>query len=152
MGTHLQNQSPLVSKLPRDIRALIYHELWRSYGLRQHIQEHWISRDAASGSHLCHWPCTTPFTVRDPVQDDLEAKARDTNLTLGQGFKDRPSCRAMQSPWLNHWPCGERAMDRYGARPLRCITTAATVCWKDGTSAGVGRAPYLPMLLSCKIM
>ncbi|KAK4207237.1 hypothetical protein QBC37DRAFT_406391 [Rhypophila decipiens] len=53
-----QSQSRLVTRLPREIRDLIYLALWKSpdHGLRQHIFWYSSSFNGHKG-RLCRWPC-----------------------------------------------------------------------------------------------
>lgn len=120
------------ARLPREIRNAIYLELWRSCGLRQHIVYHGRPKDR----HFCRWSCTTEYEVYDRRQDEAEELRRRLGVSLGQKIQDRrnPEIKThvlrLQSPWMNHWACGERAAQTYGPDPVRNFATHGLVCWK----------------------
>ncbi|TDZ17560.1 hypothetical protein Cob_v009471 [Colletotrichum orbiculare MAFF 240422] len=152
-----QTQSPFIIRLPREVRDAIYLQLWRSVGLRQHIIHHGIAGD----KHFCRWSCTTDFEVEDKLQQDLENLRIELGISLGEDiFRDRednepPYARRLQSPWMNHWPCGERAFDAHGINAINGMITATGVCWKKDDRKkfqGSWLSPYMPMLLSCKLV
>lgn len=63
-------------------------------------------------------------------------------------------CSRLQSPWMNHWPCGERALKKHGYMAVDGYTTSTLTCWKSEgriKQCEVGSA-YIPMLLSCRSM
>lgn len=151
-----QLQSAFITGLPREIRDLIYLELWRSCGLRQHIFWHNNIADRCK-SHFCRWPCTTEYQVEDELQQDIEAIRHQRGVDFGQILKDTTCCRRLQSIWLSHWPCSEQAEKIHGVHaisPLRPLGTAS-FCWKEDRVEGQdtrSKDPYMPMLLSCKAM
>lgn len=160
MSANPQTESPFVSRLPREVRDAIYLELWRSCGLRQHI----LRLGNMSNKQLCHWQCTMEFDVHDELQRDIEELRVQLGIPLGQDIRkchDERSIlygRRLQSPWMNHWPCGDRAQKEYGLDPVRGFHTSSFYCWlnnrkkneKDGDESR--KSPYIPMLLSCKLM
>ncbi|KND92011.1 hypothetical protein TOPH_03312 [Tolypocladium ophioglossoides CBS 100239] len=152
MSPDPQLQSPFVATLPREIRDLVYLELWRSHGLRQHIFRH---GGISNPQHICHWPCITAFQVEDKLQEKIEELRCQLGVTVGHGIENTPHCRHLQSPWLNHWMCGQQAETIYGIEAVHAMTTSATSCWRANKrlhNAPPLRAPYIPMLLSCKII
>ncbi|OBT80394.1 hypothetical protein VF21_00891 [Pseudogymnoascus sp. 05NY08] len=168
MSTNPQTQSAFLTLLPPEIRDAIYLSLWRSHGLRQHIIWHGNDED---GRHFCHWPCTTDFSVDDSLQRDIEELRIRLGVYLGHnmgGFASRRDpevsvlTRRLQSPWINHWACGERAAEVYGIDANWGFKTAGMDCWKTHTWRNhswdrykehvPSWSPYLPMLLSCKLL
>ncbi|EGY22673.1 uncharacterized protein VDAG_04111 [Verticillium dahliae VdLs.17] len=126
MDANPQTQSAFITTLPREVRDAIYLELWRSSGLRQHILFHSYESDC-NARHFCRWACTTDFCVESPLQQDIEQLRRDLDVPLGEDIEKNRDPRStlygrrMQSPWLNHWACGERAEKAHGAR-RRCTS------------------------------
>lgn len=168
MSTNTQTDSAFINRLPREIREAIYVELWRSHGLRQHILYHsdpqanpWeLVAPDVKNYHFCHWPCATEFEVRDRLQEALEELRSQIGVPLGQDiithrFEVKTSyVKRLQSPWMNHWPCGELAHHKYGIKALEGFATGDQ-CWKKTDKADGGTcwsSPYIPMLLSCKLM
>lgn len=163
MSINPQPQSAFLTLLPPEIRDAIYLSLWRSHGLRQHIIWH---GDNESGRHFCSWPCTTDFSVDDSLQRDVEELRIRQGVRLGHsmgGFASRRDpevsvlTRHLQSPWMNHWACGERAAEVHGSDANWGFKTAGMDCWKTHSSYGFKEpvpswSPYLPMLLSCKLL
>ncbi|KAK2024425.1 hypothetical protein LX32DRAFT_569896 [Colletotrichum zoysiae] len=157
MPSDPQTQSTFISRLPREVRDTVYLELWRSCGLRQHILWH----GAATDQHFCRWSCNTEYRVEDELQRDIEKMRAELGVPLGQEIlRDRHDnaplhCRRLQSPWMNHWLCGERAFEEHGIAAVRGSSTSATLCWKRGrknASHGPWPSAYIPMLLSCKLI
>ncbi|KAK2763393.1 hypothetical protein CKAH01_04987 [Colletotrichum kahawae] len=156
MPVSSQTKPTFINLLPREVRDSIYLELWRSYGLRQHILYH----GEPEYHHFCHWPCSTEFDVQDPLQKDLEELRVRLNVPLGEDISrhscpgiGRPYARYLQSPWMNHWPCGEVAYQEHGKEALPGFDTSGFTCWKKGCSGhenSAWPAPYLSMLLLCK--
>ena len=156
MSISLQSQSTFITRLPPEIREAIYLELWRTSGLRQHIVWHGEGTDR----HFCRWPCTTRYEVDDRVQLWCEDLRRWLGVPLGEDISKVPDeevesvSRRLQSPWMNHWACGERAEGEYGLEATGGFTTSEIRCWKEDRVDGrmPSRSPYLPMLLSCRLM
>ncbi|EQB55160.1 hypothetical protein CGLO_04937 [Colletotrichum gloeosporioides Cg-14] len=156
MPVNPQIKSAFVNVLPREVRDSIYLELWRSCGLRQHILYHGEPKD----HHFCHWPCSIEFDVQDPLQKELEEVRVRLGVPLGEDISrhscpgiGRPYARYLQSPWMNHWPCGEVAYQKHGKGALPGFGTSGFTCWKKGCSGYENNAwsnPYLSMLLLCK--
>ncbi|OBT92177.2 hypothetical protein VE01_10051 [Pseudogymnoascus verrucosus] len=166
MSINPQTQSPFLTRLltlPPELRDAIYLSLWRSHGLRQHII--WHGNDS-SGRHFCSWPCTTDFSAADNLQRDVDELRIRLGVRLGDnmgGFgpgKDPEVSvltRHLQSPWMNHWACGERAAEVHGIDANWGFQTAGVKCWKTHSTGGRKElvpswSPYLPMLLSCKLL
>ena len=165
MSTNPQSQSPFITRLlslPPEIRDAIYLELWRSHGLRQHI----IWHGQGSDQHFCSWPCTTEYRVEDGLQHEVEELRCRLGVPVGENLGDyglgrneevTDLTRRLQTPWFNHWGCGERAWREHGLDAFSGFTTSQIACWKesegDEKKGGVAtRSPYLPMLLSCKLL
>lgn len=156
MPVNPQIKSAFINVLPREVRDSIYFELWRSCGLRQHILYH----GEPEYHHFCHWPCSIEFDVQDPLQKELEEVRVRLGVPLGEDISGhscpgigRPYARYLQSPWMNHWPCGEVAYQKHGKGALPGFGTSGFTCWKKGCSGYVNSAwsnPYLSMLLLCK--
>ncbi|KAH8890541.1 hypothetical protein GQ53DRAFT_782549 [Thozetella sp. PMI_491] len=138
MSVNLQAGSSFINKLPREIREVIYLEIWRSCGIRQHIQWHGKTLDE---KHICRWPCSTEFSVHDQLQQDVEELRKELKVPLGNDICD-PShpnttlyCRRLQSPWMNHWLCGEHAERDHGscnsAECLQSIYQSTTFVFTD---------------------
>ncbi|KFY07031.1 hypothetical protein V492_07510 [Pseudogymnoascus sp. VKM F-4246] len=148
--------------LPPEIRYVIYLEMWRSHGLRQHIT--WHDRD--QNAHFCSWPCTTEYEVEDKLQHEIEELRRQKGVPLGQnmGTHWQPKdpeitvlTRHLQSTWYNHWACHKRALDKHGFEVNYGFSTSRTECWKkaradENEELVPAWSPYLPMLLSCKLI
>ena len=164
MSINPQTQSAFVTRLvtlPPEIRDAIYLEMWRLCGLRQHIIWHG-ERDE---QHFCSWACTTEYEVDDGLQRKAEELRCRLGTPLGQditrhgeGNHEMISLnRHLQSPWMNHYECGERASKKHGLKAIWGFSTSHIVCWRKNR---VGKneehvpfwSPYLPMLLSCKLM
>lgn len=159
MSIDPQTQSAFITCLPAEIRNAIYLELWRSAGLRQHIV--WHGEGGDDGRHFCRWRCEAEFEVDDELQRLGESARRRHNVSLGARMAKLPDpetialCRRLQSPWMNHWACGERAEREHGLDAVRGFTTSEIRCWKKSKGAGErgpSWSPYLPMLLSCRLM
>jgi hypothetical protein len=62
------------------------------------------------------------------------------------------------SPWINHWPYGERATREHGIGTISGYTTSGLRCWKSWRDNQPwdlyvpSCSPYLPMLLTCKLV
>ena len=152
MSVNPQSESAFITRLPLEIRNAIYLELWRSCGLRQHIVWHGEGADR----HFCRWPCTTEYHVHDGLQEEIEQFRRRLGVPLGESMNNSEASvytRRLQSPWMNHWACGERAEEAHGIEAIRGFTTSGIGCWKkNGVGHPPARSPYLPMLLSCKLL
>lgn len=142
--------SPFLTKLPSEVRHLIYDELWQiAYGsTRQHIVWHGSDPDSR---HFCRWTCCLPAWERtDRLQDRIH-RLRDDGLK-----PDIEETRRLQSPWLNHWMCGEdiRATTNEARAVVGKISTAFGPCWWEETksSSSRGMGTFMSMLLVCKTM
>lgn len=121
-----QLQSPIFSKLPLEIRRMIYYEVWQSAGLSQHISP-------GNGGLGC-----TACLVEDHFSDDLlgglntlwdsQPLATDANLYSPEWYGHMLS----SVHWSNHWRCWENKQQKPDVR--RTPT------------------PFLSMLLCCRIM
>lgn len=160
MSSNPQTESSFVSRLPREVRDAIYLELWRSCGLRQHI----LRLGNMTNSRFYHWQCTMEFDVHDRLQRDIEELRAQLCIPLGQKITRRHDERStiygrrLQSPWMNHWPCGERAQKEHGFEAVWGPYTSTIPCWLNSPKKneqgddGSRLSPYIPMLLSCKFM
>ncbi|KAL0780098.1 hypothetical protein CaCOL14_004582 [Colletotrichum acutatum] len=137
--TSLHNQSSpgLLGRLPKEIREIIYRELWRTSGLGQHI----VQTETGFG----HSRCLVERLESTIVEGD---NAWEFNW-MGSDSGARGSVslwyKREMSTWCDHWKCEE-------ARDEREI-------WRDvgrrRTSHGVyvdASSPYLPMMLTCKTL
>ncbi|OBT54147.1 hypothetical protein VE04_04795 [Pseudogymnoascus sp. 24MN13] len=166
MSINPQTQSPFLTRLltlPPELRAAIDPTLRRSHGLRQHIIWH---GNESTGRHFCSWPCTTDFSVADDPQRDVEELRIGHGVPLGSDMRGSARgkdpevtmlTRRLQSPWMNHWACGERAAEVYGIDANWGFDTSGIRCWKTHSKRGKKElvppwSPYLPMLLSCKLL
>jgi hypothetical protein len=159
---HPQHQSSLLTLLPREILDKIYLELWRDCGLRQHILFHGKG-PRGKDKHFCRWACCTEYQVDDPLQADVEKLRVKLGVPLGANIQgNQPPevgiyCRRLMSPWMNHWPCGERATQEHGVEAISGYTTSdrCWISWRDNRPNDLhvpNWSPYLPMLLTCKRM
>jgi hypothetical protein len=157
MSINPQSQSAFLTRLPREVLNSVYAELWRSCGLRQHIVWHGNKSD----KHFCRWPCSTEYEVQDKLQREIEELRVQLGVPLGQDIKKEQDpkviryCRRLQSPWMNHWLCGEYAEKEYGLQAVWGFTTSGLICWKKSRANDQHMpcgSPYMPMLLSCKLM
>lgn len=155
---HGQRQSTLLTRLPREVLDRIYYELWHSYGLRQHILFH-----GDEVMHFCRWECCTAYRVDDPLQADVENLRARLNVPLGEDIQGAQPpeiglyCRRLMSPWMDHWPCGERATPEHGIEAVSGYTTSDRCwrTWKDNRRDDQhvpSWSPYLPMLLTCRLV
>lgn len=143
-------QSPFLTKLPSELRHLIYHELWQSaYGsTRQHIIWHGSDPDSR---HFCRWTCCLPAWDRaDGLQERIQ-RLQDQGLEL-----DKQEARRLQSPWLNHWMCGEDVRAKMNAADAVCgkVSTAFGPCWRQDAPASPSQqnGAFMSMLLVCRTM
>ncbi|EXK40847.1 hypothetical protein FOXG_10775 [Fusarium oxysporum f. sp. lycopersici 4287] len=127
-----QSQSQFATLLPREIRDRIYLELWRSYGLRQHIVWH-RDKDDKAKSHFCRWRCTTPFSVHDELQETIDATRLQLGFPLGDSFSNKTYTLQLFSAWKNHFPCGQRIARVYGEDADPGIRTCSSLgrCWSS---------------------
>ncbi|KAM7212728.1 hypothetical protein V8F06_011871 [Rhypophila decipiens] len=134
-----QLQSRFVTMLPREICDLIYLELWRDTGLRQHIL--WHNDEDRTKSHFCRFPCNTDFTFHDPLQADIEAERTRQGISLGQDLRHRTYTWRLQSPWQSHWACGEAAERIHGMDAIKSCSTSASCFKRKIEHATVIRTP-----------
>ena len=130
-----QTQSHLFARLPLDIRLRIYEEVFKHSGLVQHVCK------SPRGDGYTHWPCSTDHDGEDDRQLELEAiRSQDGVPPL---WSDPQWHARLQSPWANHWACGERMGYAYN-KELYDGTPRRTV--------GSGATSFLSLLLTCKKM
>lgn len=149
-----QPQCLWITRLPRELRDAIYLEIWRPYGLRQHIFWHGHPADPANW-HYCRWQCTTDFDVTDRLQEDLELLRIQESIPFGEPICCKHYEMRLNSPWLNHWACGEICERVYGQNVIQGASTGRYHCWRVTQRPLVNKtakSPYIPMLLSCKLM
>lgn len=126
-GADIQPQSRFFTKLPAEVRQMIYRYVWALSGLTQHIY-------IANGSYT-HCPCIIDHSAPDERQTKLQRLWPELNLgehTL-HCSESAEWRRRLVSPWCNHWPCEE-----------------AAAC--NATSAVRPCSPFLPMLLTSRKM
>lgn len=159
MTTDPQLQSAFITRLPREIRDFIYLELWRSSGLRQHILRHYtVQGREPQDAHFCRWPCRTEFQVNDGLQEDIDTLRQQLGLSL-PGPSGPELCitdiryyRRLQSPWINHWACGEHAEEVCGSDTTSAASTFVIFPPPCPRRTQTEPSSYIPMLQSCKIM
>lgn len=126
-----------LGKLPKEIREIIYRERWRTTGLGQHI----VWTEAGFGHSRCL--LETPESTIVEGYDAWEFKWMGSD----SGARGSVSLwyKREMSTWCDHWKCDE-------ARDEREI-------WLDisrrrtgyGVSVDIS-SPYLPMMLTCKML
>lgn len=82
---HEQQQSPLFTALPLDVRRLIYLQLWIDYGTNQHI--HLFS----TNSYLSHYPCLLDegaFTHPGPPSPPPLGLEGPSDVVTGNGAQE----------------------------------------------------------------
>ncbi|SPO00296.1 uncharacterized protein DNG_03141 [Cephalotrichum gorgonifer] len=156
MAADPQLQSAFITRLPREIRDRIYLELWRPCGLRQHIFWHWHSGKADT-SHFYRWPCTTEFHPEDPVQKDVEALRSKLGIPVGETIWDETYAPRLRSSWQNHWACYERGEEFISGGEVGDTYDVFSWyidkgCWTEHPCYAPRHSPYIPMLLSCKVV
>lgn len=87
-----QQASPFLSMLPLEIRKMIYEELWRSSGFRQHIFRFKNDRKFST----CR--CITDPDAEDVRFDKFMDMLSDERVIWNARLK---------SEWNTHWRCGE---------------------------------------------
>ncbi|KAF5523234.1 hypothetical protein CGCA056_v004200 [Colletotrichum aenigma] len=132
---HGQIQSELFGKLPREIREMIYQELWRDAGMGQHI-----IRTEAGYAHtrcLLHRPGDPEEKHEGGEPWESMWMVPDARGTVPLWYK-----REM-STWCDHWKCEEAREEneiwKDIAKGCRCVKV-------DTWTA------FLPMMLTCKRM
>jgi len=132
-----QRESTFFSRLPLEIREIIYMKCWLVSGFRHHV---FLSR---RGGSLAHSPC-----VLKPGQSD-ERNAELQRLMSCQGQNRRGSrsrsslvvdkqwASRFSSPWHEHWPCEEEMLRSDESAPNNDVH-------------GARRTLFLPILLMCK--
>lgn len=116
----------LFFRLPVEIRELIYNEIWRTAGLRQHI--------LIRNGYYTHIRCITDHNAPDERQVEVGRLWGTEIRPFTQGLPSNGLWnRRLNSGWSNHWKCEERAASR-------------------SSSTVLDPAPFLPMLLVCKQM
>ncbi|KAK1491237.1 hypothetical protein CTAM01_10352 [Colletotrichum tamarilloi] len=127
----------LLGRLPKEIREIVYQELWRMSGFGLHI----ILTEAGFGHSRCLLERLESTIVEG---DDAWAFTWMGSDSDARGSVSLWYKREM-SAWCDHWKCQE-------ARDERDI-------WRDiarrrighGVSVGAS-SPYLPMMLTCKTL
>lgn len=141
----------------------VSRQVWRSYGLRQHIFCHadprgTDARGYESGEmHYCHMPCMTDWHVEDDLQEQAEELREAQGLLLGSDMHDRTLAGRLESIWYNHWRCEEEMQKMHPSykhdRP-NIMMSSGGICWSNIRFAGgvSPKSPYMPMLTCCKAM
>ncbi|RMJ19462.1 hypothetical protein CDV36_000884 [Fusarium kuroshium] len=151
IATDPQTQSNFITRLPYDIRAAIYKELWPSWTPRQHVVWHIDPNADETKSHLHREPCISRFQLHDELQTEIEALRQEKQVPLGEPLNDPAYRQRLESCWMNHWKCGERLDEELGEERNFFYNTSIGGCWCDKKPKG-DRDTYLPMLLSCKFI
>lgn len=121
-----QLQSDLFSRIPREIRDMIYVQLWEVSGPRQHVFEH--------EAGLTHWPCLLNDEEEDTRNKNFEALWHEQQGKHPQSMVHHATwARRMSSTWHEHWRCEEAMIDAKA----------------EGKKT---QALFLPSLLTCKRM
>lgn len=120
-AAHPQHLSPLFGSLPAELRQLIYVELWRTGGLKQHVIAH------AAG--YTYGGCISNQDGEDQRQVELLDLERHLAKTPSGDFHSPLWARRLASSWGVHWQCEE--LSNYMLQ-----------------RAEMG--PFLPILLACK--
>lgn len=179
MSTNSQSKSAFVTRLPREVRDAIYLELWRFIGLRQHVVSHRNHENTDPehpGWHFCRYRCVTDFEVEDRLQQEVELLRIEQNTEPMSLIHNIPYQKRLASPWHNHWACGEEIEKIHGEEVVMTRSTSGFGCWKppvprpkprgklrrllgkfnhrrsQSRTHGLDLSPYIPMLLSCKLL
>ncbi|KAK4159839.1 hypothetical protein QBC43DRAFT_221082 [Cladorrhinum sp. PSN259] len=121
-----QSKSPFFTVLPREIRDLIYLELWNSSSRRQHITTQKITWH--------HVPCRTDPAAED-VRFDSFRQSRSGSL------EEAVWLIRLRSEWCLHWAC-EESTPQWMTTPRAALET-----WGTASPAG-----FMSSLLVCKQM
>ncbi|KAF4779865.1 hypothetical protein HER10_EVM0007375 [Colletotrichum scovillei] len=128
----------LLDRLPKEIREIVYRELWRMSGLGQHI----ILTEAGFGHSRCLFERLESGTIVEgdnAWEFNWMGSDSDTRGSVSLWYK-----REM-SAWCDHWKCEE-------ARDEKEIWRYIARC-RTGHRDSVGASsPYLPMMLTCKTL
>ncbi|OLN86957.1 hypothetical protein CCHL11_04520 [Colletotrichum chlorophyti] len=121
---YCQWQSQLFRRLPFEIRAQIYTEVWVASGVERHALIH--------NRRLTYSPCITDHEAPDDRQIGV---AKDWDWSKDSDVQSHPIWfKRMTSKWCNHWKC-ERLWEDI----------------RDGREVDFHRThSYLSLLLSCK--
>jgi hypothetical protein len=122
-------------KLPFEIRAAIYVEIWRTASLSQHI---FFRRDAESGLlSWTHCRCISDFELDDSRQTRAQAFYDGiggfSSLLPEATFYSPEWSHRLQSRWCDHWQCEDDMKDN-----------------QAHAKTGPRKDPFLPMLATCK--
>lgn len=151
-----QVQSAFFSRLPPEVRRMVYSHVWRLSNptLALHIHA------ACDGARLTHTPCccTTPPSsssspCSDGVQDTTPAEAEEDDPMRTDPW---PGWRGRNQPPRWFWHAWGLRM-RWGSPHWKC-QAEAMLSWRaraDGTCAdekglGAGSSCYLPVFLTCR--
>lgn len=141
-----------LTHLSRELRDLIYLELWyASHGsLRQHIV--WHGSEGPT-RHFCTWPCSLrTWDPEDRLQEQIKSLVEEGRHV------DAKLTRRLQSPWFNHWACGEDVAETTQADNAvqDRITTSFGPCWWEhvAVSREDARRPsgFMSLLRTCRTM
>lgn len=160
-----QLDSGLFSRLPYDVRLMIYEQVWADAGTDQHIVQVRIgsaptrprpSRHASANRELTHFACICHSTDEDNDDDYGMRKRKYGTASLNEAYWGAKN--QFMRPWCPHWQCDSvpvGSVDHY-------LSTSAL----HSTAVGIlgGRpfgfeiekpkkhpsSPFLGILLSCK--
>ena len=112
-----QMHSPFFNKLPLEVRQNIYHQLWLSAGITQHIYRAGNSPFA----ELSHAACITDPDAKDPRDEEVARRCQDQRaddpgdidaayeeLTDPPGETTDDWVVRLFSDWSNHFRCEEQ--------------------------------------------
>jgi len=113
-----QLSSPFFTRLPLEVRNMIYAEFWRTSGLRQHVT---TDPDAPSSAPIkfIHTPCL----IR-PEEPDV----RYTNYKASGGGPYGPWKQRLRSEWTIHWPCQEALERQQSSRTWSPFLPVLSTC------------------------
>ncbi|KAK1658470.1 hypothetical protein BDP55DRAFT_525393, partial [Colletotrichum godetiae] len=130
-----QPRTSFLGRLPKEIREIIYRELWRTAGLGQHI----IWTEAGFGHSRCLLERLESNIIEGDDPGEFNWMGSDARGSVSLWYK-----REM-STWCDHWKCEEAKDER---EIWRDIARRQTSC---GISVS-NSSPYLPMMLTCKTL
>ena len=146
-----QPQSPLFTRLPLEIRRIIYADIWRAH-LGPDTRIHIYAAPRAAG--LTHAPC-----VCVGADDNLETTPDDDDpinsnpWPAWRGAKQPPEwfwhAWSLRLRWGRHWRCQENVMLQWGSSGG---DADQGVCSDNRPGRGGEKTPYLNVFLTCKFM
>lgn len=167
---HPQDQSPLFTTLPLEIRHHIYQQLWLDYGLTQHILA------MTEKSYLLRFPCVlSPEEINrapgSPAASTSNASAGATDATgapddAGDAEQPQPDddpgdiAVAIQDvsggdfelpnddPWCAHFACFRNCSQKWG----HSFSSMYTACYRGRGAPDLRNSAVLTSFLVCRRM